>query len=105
MKTYIAQISFSASAGVAEVTNQMPGPVTIIPDTQVGVWWIECTGAFANTTTIICTPMANEVDAGPNQYINASPFNTDKCFVRFGNGEEHQAPNASPYRLEINVAE
>ncbi len=109
MKTYIALVTFNSdpipSADVSIIGNQI-GDITYSMD-AVGLWLLTCTGAFANDTACSIQANGGEVAASPPlpQQLNIAKANNNVVAISFGNGADQQDPNASPYRIEINVKE
>ena len=108
MKTYIAYIQFYQGSvdTVNVLMNQLAGVPTVTAHdlTSNPHYLVTLAGAFPDGNVLArITPMAAEVEAGPQQYLSVSRWNDDKVMFSFGNGEVPQHPNAGPYFLEIHV--
>jgi hypothetical protein len=109
MKTYIAHVTFadgeSPSTTETVLTSDI-GEVAYSLD-ESGIWHLTCEGAFAGVTACSINANGGEVDATPPlpQQMSIARASDNVVAVKFGNGSEVQFPNASPYRIEINIAE
>lgn len=109
MKTYVAHVSFADGENPETVESVLTSDIGEVAYSlgESGAWLLTCPGAFANVTACAIQANGGEVDATPPlpQQMNISKVSADVVGIRFGNGQEPQFPNASPYRIEINVAE
>lgn len=105
MRTFIASVDIQPSGiTVNVIENQLTSPLTIEKVEGQEIYFVCCEGAFLDGLVAASfSPMGEEVDAGPQQFIFIGRFNDDKLAITFGNGEEPQAPNASPYFLEVHI--
>jgi len=109
MKTYIAHVDFADGETPSTTETVLASDIGEVAYslTEDGAWLLTCPGAFAGVTACAIQANGGEVDASPPlpQQMNIGKVSADVVSVRFGNGQEPQFPNASPYRIEINVAE